>query len=193
VRALAELAAASPYTLELRVSLDGVTPETNDPIRGEGTFERCMQGMAALVGAGFLPIVSCMRSWPEHETEETLAKFRDLLSGVGYDRARIKILPPLRIGEEATRTHGYDATERITHEMLHGYDLSQLLCTRARLVTARGVYACPILLEAPIARLGDTLAEAVGAEARLAESACFTCYTSGAICSNVSPTQGLDR
>jgi hypothetical protein len=152
-----------------------------------------MQGLKALVAAGFLPVVSCMQSWPDEKSEATLAGFRDLLASVGYDRPRLKILPPLRIGEEAKRTRAYDVTERVTHEMLHGYDLSQLLCARARLVTARGVYACPILLDSPTARLGGTLREAVSREAPLAESACFTCYVNGAICSNASPRQGGDR
>jgi molybdenum cofactor biosynthesis enzyme MoaA len=190
---LARIADASTYTLELRVSLDGVTAETNDAIRGEGAFARSMRGIEALVAEGFLPIVTAMQSWPDEETEEVLSGFRELLSGIGYDRARLKILPPLRIGEEAKRTRGYDDMERVTHEMLHGYDLSQLLCTRARLVTAKGVFACPILLDYPSARLGEDLREAAREAVSLGESACFTCYVSGAICSNVSPAQGADR
>ena len=74
--------------------------------------------------------------------------------------------------------------------MLHGYDLDQLLCTRARLVTAAGVYACPILLDYPSARLADTLTEAVRVRAPLAESACYTCYENGAICSNATTGTG---
>ena len=190
---LAELAADSIYTLELRVSLDGVTPEKNDAIRGEGAFARCMEGIEALVEEGFLPIVTAMRSWPEEETEGILDDFRELLTGIGYDRARLKILPPLLIGAEASRSRGYEETERVTHEMLHGFDLAQLLCTRARLVTAEGVYACPILLDFPAARLGSTLREAIQRPAALTESACFTCYVSGAICSNAPPGQGGDR
>ncbi len=190
---LAALAADSIYTLELRVSLDGVTPETNDALRGEGAFARCMEGVERLVGAGFLPIITAMRSWPEEATQSVLERFRELLSGIGYDRARVKILPPLLMGAEATRTRGYDETEHITHEMLHGYDLSQLLCTRARLVTADGVYACPILLDYPSARLASTLSEAARRSVTLSESACFTCYVSGAICSNAPPAQGGDR
>jgi AdoMet-dependent heme synthase len=192
VRALAELAEASIYTLELRVSLDGVTREMNDRIRGEGAWDRCMEGIRRLVARGFLPIITCMRSWPEEETEQYLEGFREVLDGVGYGRPRLKLLPPLLMGEEAKRTRGYDETERVTHEMLHGFDLSRLLCSRARLVTAEGVYACPILLGRPTARLGDSLAAAAERPARLAESACYTCYLSGAICSNTG-TAGADR
>lgn len=192
-RRLAEIASASIYSLELRVSLDGVTPEDNDAIRGEGTHARCVEGIRRLVEVGFLPIITAMRSWPEGETDRVLADFREDLARVGYDRARIKILPPIRIGEEAKRTRGYDETERVTQEMLHGYDLGQLLCTRARLVTAAGVYACPILLGYPSAHLAPTLHRAAALPATLAESACYTCYVSGAICSNIAPSAGADR
>jgi molybdenum cofactor biosynthesis enzyme MoaA len=185
VARLAELAAGSRYTLELRVSLDGTTAEANDAIRGEGTFRRAMDGIGRLVDAGFLPIVTTMQSWADDETGPVLAAFRDLLAVVGYRRPRLKILPPLHIGAEEERTGGYRPWERVTHEMMEGFDAHQLLCSRARLVTARGVWACPILPEAPSARLGDTLAEAVDRPAPLAEQACHTCYVSGAVCANL--------
>ena len=193
VEALAQLAAASPYTLELRVSLDGTTPETNDDIRGEGAFGRALEGMERLVGAGFLPIVTCMRSWPEEDTPRVLADFRELLAGIGYDRARIKILPPLQMGQEAKRTGGYRPYERVTRAMMEGFDADQLLCSRSRLVTARGVWTCPILLDTASARLGGGLDEAVEAPAVLSEPACWTCYRSGAICSNLPVGTETDR
>ena len=186
VRELARLSAGSRYSLELRVSLDGVTPEMNDAIRGDGTFARCIEGVRRLVGAGFLPIITAMRSWPDAETGRILGGFRRLLADIGYGRARLKIIPPLLIGAEARRTGGYAPAMRVTHEMLHGFDLDQLLCTRARLVTAAGVHVCPILLDYPDARLGDTLGEAVGRPATLSEQPCHTCYMHGSICANTA-------
>lgn len=185
---LAAHATDSAYSLELRVSLDGVTEEANDAIRGDGAFRRALEGVERLVAAGFLPIITAMQSWPDGENDATLAEFRTLMGSLGYDRVRLKILPPLRIGAEAERTHGYGAGERVTHEMLHGFDLDQLLCRRARLVSARGVHACPILLDSPSAFLGHTLGEATRRPAALSEQACFTCYVSGAICSNATAT-----
>ena len=186
VEALRRMQEASPHVLELRVSIDGPSPAANDAIRGEGTFQRAMEGVGFLAGAGFRPIITTMQSWPCEEMACTLQAFRDALAAVGYTDPRLKVLPPLLIGAEAERNRGYTAAERVTHEMLLGYDLDQLLCSRARLVTAAGVYACPILLDYPSARLGDTLTEAVNASARLGESACFTCYENGAICSNAT-------
>jgi len=182
---LAEVAGASTYSLEVRLSLDGVTPAMNDALRGEGSFVRALEGLERLVEAGFLPIITTMQTWPDHETDQLLDDFRKVLAGVNYHRPRIKILPALKIGAEAERTHGYQETERVTHEMMHGYDLDLLLCSRARLVTAQGVWACPILLDFPSARLADGLAEACSIPATLAESACYTCYIHGAICSNI--------
>jgi len=178
------------HPIEMRVSVDGPTAAMNDAIRGEGTFERAMDGVRLLVAAGFRPIITTMQSWPCEDMACVLRTFRDALGAVGYAEPRLKVLPPLLIGEEARRNRGYRPDERVTHEMMHGYDLDQLLCTRARLVTAAGVYACPILLDYPSARLADTLTEAVGMSASLGESACHTCYVNGAICSNATTGTG---
>src|SRR5262249_28241431 len=59
---LARAEAASPYSLEFRVSIDGCSARTNDPVRGEGTFERALDGVARLVRHGFLPIVTVART-----------------------------------------------------------------------------------------------------------------------------------
>lgn len=185
VDALAKVAEASPYTLELRVSIDGVTREMNDAIRGEGAFDRAVAAVGRLAAAGFLPIVTTMQSWPDSETDHVLASFRSVLGSVGYDRARLKILPPLRIGAEAERDRGYDDFERVTPDMMADYPAELLLCSSARLVTTRGVWACPILLDYESGRLGDSLEEAAAAPARLSEQACYTCWVNGAICSNM--------
>ena len=42
VEPLAAAAAASPWSLEFRLSLDGFDADSNDPLRGAGSFERAM-------------------------------------------------------------------------------------------------------------------------------------------------------
>jgi hypothetical protein len=185
VDGLARLAQESSYTLELRVSIDGVSAEMNDAIRGEGTFARAVDAVGRLAGAGFLPIVTTMQTWDDARAEEILDTFRSVLRSVGYERPRLKILPPLRIGAEASRDRPYRDVELVDHAMMDGYPDELLLCSTARLVTASGVWACPILLDAPTARLGDTLSEAVGRPAILSEQACYTCWVNGAVCSNL--------
>ncbi|MDH4043464.1 MAG: radical SAM protein [Gemmatimonadota bacterium] len=190
VAELARLAAASMYSLELRVSLDGVTVEANDAIRGPGTFARALDGIGRVVAAGFLPIITTVLPGDGSEAEVLLQDFRAVLGRVGYTRPRLKLLPTLRLGAEVARSGRYAPDERVTHEMLHGYDLDRLLCTRARLVTARGVYACPILLDHPSARLADALGEATRLSVTLREQACYTCWQEGAICANATAGAG---
>ncbi len=174
----------SIYSLELRVSIDGFSPETNDPIRGEGTFDAAMAGVKLLVEHGFLPIITSMRSWPMEKDDEFLAEFKARLREIGYTRPRMKLLPSLKIGEEAHRDQGYGKYEWVTEEMMVGYDVNQLLCHNSRVVSDRGVHVCPILVDRPDARLGTTLEDALKGY-RLRHQACSTCYRFGALCSNV--------
>ncbi len=185
---LEELHAAeqgSLYSLEFRVSIDGPTPEMNDPIRGPRTFQRAMEGVQLLVEHDFLPIITMTRTWDESKDEEILGRFREVLKDRGYAHPRLKILPRLQIGAEATRTEGYAAHDRITAEMLVDYDCSQLICSHSRVITDKGVCVCPILIDAPDALLGATLAEAQTCFP-LSHGACYTCYQFGAICTNPS-------
>jgi sulfatase maturation enzyme AslB (radical SAM superfamily) len=173
------------YSLEFRVSIDGCTAETNDPIRGAGTFERALAGVQKLVSHGFLPIVTAARVWPQEQDRETIAGFVRLLQDRGYARPRLKILPTLRLGAEEHRTASYLPTERVTAEMLDGYDAGQLVCQHSRIVTDRGVHVCPILIESADSLLGQSLAESLRPFA-IEHGACTTCYQYGAICSNAS-------
>jgi molybdenum cofactor biosynthesis enzyme MoaA len=176
---------ASLYSLEFRVSIDGCSAEMNDPIRGAGTFARAMKGVARLVQHGFLPIITAARVWPPEEDREVIGRFLAVLRAAGYARPRLKILPTLHLGAEASRTHGYLPTERVAPAMLEGYDLAQLVCHHSRIVTDRGVHVCPILIESPAALLGQSLAGSLVPFA-IEHGACTTCYQYGAICTNAS-------
>jgi len=44
---------ASRDYLDVQISLDGATAETNDPIRGEGSYQRALTAMALLATRGF--------------------------------------------------------------------------------------------------------------------------------------------
>jgi sulfatase maturation enzyme AslB (radical SAM superfamily) len=154
LRRLADAENASPYSLEFRVSIDGYTAAMNDPVRGEGTFERALRGLRQLVDHGFLPIVTVARTADDQDDGELFSGFMELLRSHGCDRPRVKILPTLRLGAEVNRQRGYTAEERVTPEMMTGFDPSKLLCNHSRLVSDRGIHVCPILLEAPDARLG---------------------------------------
>ena len=176
----------SPYSLEFRVSLDGFTAAQNDPVRGDGTFERILRGVRMLLDHDFLPILTVTRTNDEQDDGEIFDGFVRMLKGLGYTRPRVKLLPTLRIGAETQRQRGYHDDERVTPEMMVGYDQNLLVCNHSRMVTDRGVFVCPILIESADAKLGDTLRESQRPFA-IKHSACYTCYQYGALCANMSP------
>ena len=182
---LAAAEALSPYSLEFRVSIDGYSPEMNDPIRGAGTFRKAMDGVRLLLDHGFLPIITVAQTWEDGRDDEVFQRFVEVLKTEGYSRPRIKIIPTLRIGAEEKRSRAYTDTERVTSDMMLDFDASQLICSHSRIATDRGVYVCPILIDSPEARMGATLAESAEPYP-LKHGACYTCYVGGAICSNLS-------
>jgi molybdenum cofactor biosynthesis enzyme MoaA len=184
---LARAEAESLFSLEFRVSIDGFTAADNDAVRGAGTFERALHGVRQLLAHGFLPIITVARTRDDVDDGELFRGFVELLNGQGYARPRVKLLPTLRLGAEVARQRGYRDDERVTPEMMEGFDQDQLICSHSRIVTDRGVCVCPILIEAPDARLGATLAESLGSFA-LRHQACFTCYQYGTLCAN--PSEG---
>jgi sulfatase maturation enzyme AslB (radical SAM superfamily) len=182
---LAQAEAVSTYSLEFRVSIDGFSATTNDPIRGEGTFERAMRGVQRLVDFGFMPIITAARTWDPDDDDQVVGSFVDMLMEAGYSRPRLKILPTLHLGAEEGRSHGYREDERVEPWMLEGFDTAQFICEHSRIVTDRGVQVCPILIESEDSVLAESLADSLQPFA-LSHGACYTCFQYGAICSNPS-------
>ncbi len=182
--ALAAAAESSPYSLEVRLSIDGFDAASNDAIRGPGSFDRAMRGLGHLLEHGFLPLVTAVRTWEDGEELDVYEGFLAALRERGYARPRLKLLPTLKLGAEVERTGGYGVEERVTTNMVKDFDVGSLVCAGARVVTDRGIWVCPILLDAPDGNLGDDLAEAAATPFRLAHAACHTCWLHGAICSN---------
>jgi AdoMet-dependent heme synthase len=184
-RRLAWMESSSRYSLEIRISLDGFSEETNDAIRGAGVFRRSVAGLECLVREGFLPIITATRTWEGEDDRPHLEGFVRMLAEMGYRKPRIKLLPALKIGRESSRNRPYHEDERVTESMMEGFDTAALICSSSRIVTSRGVYVCPILIDESDARMGDTLQDGREGYA-LRHNACFSCYLHGAICSNFS-------
>ena len=182
---LAALAASARYSLEVRISLDGYTEEMNDAIRGRGVFRLALAGAVRLARRHLLPLITVVRTWDDESELAMVAAFVRVLKDAGCDRPRLKLLPALPLGRELTRIAGLQRDEGVTTEMLEGFDRDLLMCSNSRLVTDRGVWVCPLLVEQPDARLGATLPEAARSY-ELRHQACVTCWRYGTICGNRS-------
>ena len=171
--------ARSRYSLDLRVSLDGMTAEQNDPVRGRGTFEQIVDALERLGRAGLSPVVTVVEHEPDLSGAQ--AAFLAFVRGLGIDKPRVKFLPLLHLGREERRTHGYAPDDALALAPLLPEVEASLLCASSRIVTAQGVFTCPILIEHPDARLGSTIEEAQR-PIRLGWDACQTCVLDGLRC-----------
>jgi AdoMet-dependent heme synthase len=178
---LKELFDGSEYSLDIRISLDGFDRDSHDAIRGQGVWDRVMTGIANLVSAGLNPVITVTTAAEGVETGEGRRRFLELMRGFGIEKPRLKVLSLFRIGAEETRTRAYAAWERLSAEMLSDGDVGTLQCSSGRMVTSRGVFVCPILIEEPSARMGDTVGETLR-PFPLRYGACHTCWVDGVTC-----------
>ena len=180
-RKLRALSDASDYSLDIRISIDGYTAGVNDPIRGAGTFDRILDGIRNLAGAGLNPVVTVTEACAGAGSAEGRARFLEWMRGIGLDKPRLKILSLFRIGAEERRLRAYESWESLRGRHLTSEEAERLQCSSCRMVTSKGVYVCPILIEEPSARMGDSLAGTLR-PFELAYSSCFTCHEYGVTC-----------
>lgn len=178
---LKAMADASDYSLDLRVSLDGFDAASNDPIRGPGTFDRILEGIANLVAAGLNPVITVTEVHRESGTDEGKARFFELLRSLGVAKPRLKILPVFQIGAEAERGGAYESWQLLREGDAPEGSWDHLQCSACRMVTDQGVWVCPILVNEPSAKMGESLADTLGPFS-LDHSACWTCHAYGVSC-----------
>lgn len=180
-RRLRELFDASEYSLDLRVSLDGFDRETHDAIRGQGVWDKVMIGLRNLAAAGLNPVITVTAAAVGIESTEGRSRFLDLVRSFGFEKPRLKVLSLFRIGAEEKRSRAYESWEHLSTSTLQEGDASMLQCSSCRMVTSKGVYVCPILIEEPEARMGEKLDETIR-PFPLKFGACHTCWVDGVSC-----------
>jgi molybdenum cofactor biosynthesis enzyme MoaA len=180
-RRLAELARASRYSLDLRVSIDGYDEQANDAIRGEGTFERILAGIRNLHAAGVNPVITVTEVHDENASAAGKERFVALLATLGIAKPRLKVLPLFKIGAEVERAGAYASWQRLSATDAPDGRWDHLQCSACRMVTDQGVWVCPILVNEPTAKMGERLADALR-PFPLGHSACWTCHVYGVSC-----------
>lgn len=187
---LAALAATSRYSLELRVSLDDVEEARNDAVRGKGAWRRALRALRLLQARGLPPIVTVTEYFYEAQAATPqepgsgsgfYQRFRDFLLENGIEKPRLKVIPVFAMG----KLHPSEAgAAYVTPEMMRGFDVTTLQCTKSRIVADGGVYACPLLVGEAAARLSETSLSEAMQPCSLYHTACHTCYVTGMTCTN---------
>lgn len=179
-----QISRSSRHKLEFRISLDSSVEAENDRIRGHGTFHKVINGIHALLQAGFNPIITTA-DWAKHGivTKGTDEDFAVLARSFNTRQLKLKKLPLLLLGRCAELIRPYNETERVTGRCFDDFDISNLQCASSRIVTSKGVFVCPILINEPKAWLGWTLKESL-VPYTMESPACYTCRISGLSCKN---------
>lgn len=183
-RDLGSLARDARYSLEVRVSLDHPDPATNDAVRGTGAHAKALRAVLRLQEAGLLPIVTTTEFLLEPRLPGrnggVYDAFLDVLHRAGVDRPRLKVIPVFHTGKLEDPAHG----GAVTRLMMDGMDPLLLQCGETRVVTAKGLYACPILVGKREAWMGAGDLDLALDEVTLSHHACRTCYETGMSCGN---------
>jgi sulfatase maturation enzyme AslB (radical SAM superfamily) len=178
---LMALADGSRYSLEIRLSLDGLNSKDNDALRGEGSFDRIFAAVRHLAAAGINPVITLTEACDDAGSSEGRARALDFLRSMGLERPRLKVMPILHLGAEESRTRGYAAGESLRGMTLDPEQAAALQCSSGRMVTSKGVYVCPILIDFEDARMGSNLQETLRPHP-LRQKACHTCHVQGLNC-----------
>jgi MoaA/NifB/PqqE/SkfB family radical SAM enzyme len=171
----------SCYSLDLRVSIDGYTEKDNDAVRGQGTFKRIIAGIERLAAHGINPVITITEVRPEMGQPHERLAFMQFVRSLGLDKPRLKFLVPFLIGREERRTRGYHDDELLHEGDLMPGEAEKLQCSSCRMVTDDGVYPCPLLINVPGAKMGDTLADGLK-PVQLGWQPCYTCHVFGVTC-----------
>ena len=180
-RRLRALSDGSIYSLDVRISLDGYDAPTHDAIRGPGTFNRALAGAHRLACVGLNPVITVTEVNHTIGRPEARGAFLERMRELGLARPRLKVLSMFRIGREEHRSRAYESWETLRGRTLSPAEAEALQCSSSRMVTSKGVYVCPILIDHDEARMGETLEE-TQRPFPLAYSACFTCHAYGVTC-----------
>ena len=178
---LKTLQARASHELHFRVSLDSLDEQENDTIRGNNAFKLALRGIRYLAEAGFSAHLTMVRSWDDDDDPQWEAKALAFMREHGVPNPQVKFLPGFLMGELAVNEREYHPHERVTEKCFENFPVTSLQCASSRMVTAKGVYVCPILIEEEAARMGDTVEETLR-PFPLYHPACYTCRVSGMSC-----------
>ena len=175
----------NPFPIHFRVSLDFPDRARHDVDRGEGSFDKALEGIRWMVDQGFQVSIA-RQTDPDEIPADVETAFRGIFQEWGIPKTlAFTAFPDLGIpGSE-------DGSPEITENCMEKYPTkearSHFMCTYTRMLVKRGervrVYACTLVDDDPEYDLGGTLAESMDERIMLRHHRCFSCYRFGASCS----------
>jgi molybdenum cofactor biosynthesis enzyme MoaA len=174
-----------PNALKFRVSLDHPDPTKHDESRGKGKFKKTLDTLGRLHQAGFdVSIARLMLSGEESAAvdQSYVPFFRK--AGVPDDITIIKF-PEFHLPGSFPDVP--EITETCMTRYLSAEQRAAFMCNSSKMVVRKdgrcGVYACTLVDDVKGYDLGETLKAAMQKRVMLGHHRCYSCFASGASCS----------
>lgn len=144
------------HLTKVQVSLESPDPKINDSIYGPGLYQRVVKAVDVL-RENDVPVTLAVT--PMELNEDGLRGIEALAEAKG---AEVKTILLYDLG--AARENGLQPSR----ELVAGKDETQvdLMCEKGVAYSEGVFYPCPVLVKEPVAKLGDTLEQALSPEAR---------------------------
>jgi len=177
----------SNHPISFRVSLDSFDPIEHDKGRGQGEFQKAINGLKKLYDLGFA--ISVARHMKNDEDKAFVdQQFAQLFikNGLPGDLNIVAFpdfLPPGSLPDvphitEHCMTHYQTAEQR-----------SNFMCASSKMIVKKdgemGVYACTLVDDDPEYNLGKTLTESMQKRISMKHHRCYSCFAFGATCSEM--------
>lgn len=175
----------NPHPVSFRVSLDFPDAARHDIDRGQGSFDKALQGIRWLVDNGFE--VSIARQMDQDEDAEQVEQaFRRIFRDYGIPETLAFTAFP-DFGTPGSEDGSPEITETCMQKYPSQESRSHFMCSNTRMLVKRGeavrVYACTLVDDDPDYDLGATLKDSMDTRVMLRHHRCFSCYRFGASCS----------
>ncbi len=178
---------STEHPVSFRVSLDSPLEAEHDAGRGEGNFQRALDGIRMLQARGFQ--VSIARHLKPEEDKATVenayrALFRE--QGISDDVAFVAFpdfLPPGSNGS------GPDISTNCMTQYHTAESRASFMCAFSKMVVKQDglmrVYACTLVDDDREYDMGGSLREALDARVSMKHHRCFSCFKYGSSCSEI--------
>lgn len=176
-----------PYPLTFRVSLDYADAGRHDAGRGEGMFERALDGLVALHTLGFSISVANQLP-PEVSSAEVAAHFAEIFRAAGLPENLPRVEFP-EFHPPGAQVNSPQITARCMTDFHTEQSRRSFMCAFSKMVAKNNgrmaVYACTLVDDDPDYILGETLTEAMHVSVSMKHHRCYSCFRYGATCSEM--------
>lgn len=167
--------------LNVRISLECYTQQTNDEFRGDGSYHKTIKGIRSLNNHGVRPWVAYVNKSGGgldcFATKQLENDFRARLGEEhGLEIAGLKVIAAYSKGRFSKGVN-----PMVTNELVQERK-EQVQCAYGVAVSKSGIYPCPILVDVNEAKITNSLTDAICKPVALTYSFCASCFATGSTC-----------